>query len=303
MAFRLRLTESVPDGLRRLAKNELGSISKHLHGATHPRDDAIHEARKSVKKVRAILEVVDGDRGRGLGKSSKRLQAISRRLSALRDADAMLEILQKLRSHDGHALSPRTFARVSRRLTAHKQSLRKAVNRKSTWRHLDQSVRKIRRSVRQWEPAHGQFGALAAGIRLSHRRGRKAMARARQRQGADDFHEWRKQMKALWYELRLVEDASPRIRRDVIALHRAESWLGDEHNMVVLCEELSKDGSICDGRVDLDRMRLAADRYQCELREKALARAKRIYARGSREYAEIIGRAWKTAHSSQREDQ
>jgi CHAD domain-containing protein len=229
MAFQLRPEESVPDGLRRLAKKELSSISKHLNGATHPRDETIHEARKSVKKVRAILEVVDSDHGRGLGKSSKRLQAISRRLSALRDADAMLEILHKLRSHDGHAVSAR-----------------------------------------------------------------KAMARARKRQRADDFHEWRKQIKALWYELRLVEGASPRIRQDVIALHRAESWLGDEHNMVVLCDELSKDATICDGRADLDRIRLAADRFQCELREKALARAKRIYARRPGEYADAIRRAWKT---------
>ena len=300
MAFRLRPEESVPDGLRRLAEKELSSISKHLNGATRPRDETIHKARKSVKKVRALLEVVDSDHGRGLGKSSKRLQTISRRLSTLRDADAMLEILHKLRSHDGRALSARSFARVSRRLTAHKRSVWKAVGRKSVWRDLDQSVRRVRRDVRQWEPAHGQFGALAAGIRLSHRRGRKAMARARKRQGADDFHEWRKQMKALWYELRLVEGASPRIRQDVIALHRAESWLGDEHNMVVLCDELSKDATICDGRADLDRIRLAADRYQCELREKALARAKRIYARRPREYATVIERAWKIAQQPAR---
>jgi hypothetical protein len=38
MAFQLRPEESVPDGLRRLAKKELSSISKHLNGATHPRD-------------------------------------------------------------------------------------------------------------------------------------------------------------------------------------------------------------------------------------------------------------------------
>jgi CHAD domain-containing protein len=298
VAFQLRPEESVPDGLRRLATKELSSISKHLNGATHPRDDTIHEARKSVKKVRAILEVVDSDHGRGLGKSSKRLQAISRRLSALRDADAMLEILYKLRSHDGHALSARSFARVSRRLSAHKRSVRKAVGRKSVWRDLDQSVRRVRRDVKQWEPAHRQFGVLAAGIRLSHRRGRKAMARARKRQRADDFHEWRKQMKALWYELRLVEGASPRIRQDVIALHRAESWLGDEHNMVVLCDELSKDASLCDGRADLDRIRLAADHFQCELREKALARAKRVYAKKPREYANVIARAWKAQGQS-----
>src|SRR5262249_39273128 len=149
MAFRLRVTESVPDGLRRLARKELSSISKHLTGATLPRAESIHEARKSVKKVRAILGLVDGDGGRGLEKSSRRSQVINRKLSGRGDADARLEILQKLRSHDRHALNARAFARVSRRLAAHKQSLMRAAGRKATWRQLARSVRRIRRDVRR----------------------------------------------------------------------------------------------------------------------------------------------------------
>ena len=85
------------------------------------------------------------------------------------------------------------------------------------------------------------------------------MARARKSQRAVDFHEWRKQIKALWYELRLVEGSGPRIRRDVTALHRAEAWLGNEHNVVVLCDELSKDVPQGHGRIDLDRVRLVGE--------------------------------------------
>jgi CHAD domain-containing protein len=289
------MKEQVPDGLRRVAKEQLRSISKRLSRRARPSDTAIHQARKNVKKVRAILEVVGGDRGRGLGKSSKRLQAINKRLSVLRDAHAMVETLRKLRSHDRKAVKARVFARASRHLVAHKRAAMKAASRKGMWRDLVRSARTIRRGVKRWEPVHRRFGALAEGIRAAHRRGRKAMARARKRQRASDFHEWRKEMKVLWYELRLVEAAGPRIRRDAGALHRAESWLGDEHNLAVLCDELSKDASVCDGRVDLDRVQLAADRYQCELRKKALARARRIYARTPRDYAESVTRAWKKA--------
>lgn len=119
------------------------------------------------------------------------------------------------------------------------------------------------------------------------------MARARKRQGAADFHEWRKQMKALWYELRLIEGCTRTIRRDVEALHRAETWLGDDHNVVLLVAELSKDASKCRGLIDLDRLRLVADRYQCELRIKAIASTRRIYARTSRGYVRGVKRAWK----------
>jgi CHAD domain-containing protein len=303
MPFRLRPTESIADGLRRIAREELSSISTHLDGATPPRADAIHEIRKSVKKTRAILHLVGADNGRGLAKSAKRLHAINCRLSALRDADVMLETLQTLRIKDRGILNGRCFAHVHRRLSSHQQSVMKAARRKGTWQRVGQSVRKIRQDAKHWKPTHRQFGSLAASIRLAHRRGRTARAHARKSQRAADFHEWRKQIKALWYELRLVEGSGPRIRRDVTALHRAEAWLGNEHNVVVLCDELSKDVPQGHSRIDLDRVRLVGDRYQCELRTKALASTTRIYARAPREYVNSVRREWKKWQTRQKRRQ
>jgi CHAD domain-containing protein len=298
MPFRLQPNESIPDGLRRIAREELRSISKHLNGSAPPHDDVIHEIRKSVKKTRAIVQVVEADNGRRLARSASRLHAINRRLSALRDADVMLETLRTLRARDRRILNDRCFARVHRRLSAHRKSVIKAARRKGTWRRLDRSARRIRQDARHWKPKHRQFGALAAGIRLSHQRGRKAMARARKGQLAGDFHAWRKQIKALWYELRLVEGSSPRIRRDVKTLRRAEEYLGNEHNAAVLCNELAKDVPQGESRIDLDRVRLAVDTYECELRTKALASTRRIYARAPGEYAESVRREWKRWRTS-----
>jgi len=126
------------------------------------------------------------------------------------------------------------------------------------------------------------------------------LSRAYRNQAASDFHEWRKAIKALWYELRLLEAAGGMIRRHLGALHRAGTWLGDEHNVVVLCAELSKDVSVCAGPLDVDRLSAAANRYQCELRRKALASARPIYRRKARDYVRTIERAWKTARHRSR---
>ena len=298
MSFRLQSSESIADGLRRLARQELRSVSRHLNGTAPPRDDAIHQIRKSLKKTRAILQVLDADNGRGLAKSAKRLHEINRQLSALRDADVMLDTLQTLRVKNRLILSERCFARVHRRLSLHKTSMMTVARRKGMWRRLGQSVRKVRQDARRWKPTHRQFGSLAAGIRLAHHRGRNAMVCARKSQRAADFHEWRKQIRVLWCELRLVEGSSPRIRRDVNALQRADEWLGDAHNAVVLCDELSKDVPQGESRIDLDRVRLVGDIYQCELRTKALASTKRLYSRVAGGYANSIRREWKKCHTS-----
>jgi CHAD domain-containing protein len=251
-----------------------------------------------VKKVRAILQVVDADNGRGSARSAKRLHAINRRLSIVRDAHVMLQTLHQLRITARRVLNEACYARLRRRLSAHKKSSAKAAAREDTWRRVGRTVRTILRDARRWRPRHRQFGALAAGIRLSHQRGRTAMAGAMKRQRAVDFHDWRKQIKALWYELRLVEGFSPRIRHDVKALQRAEACLGEDHDVVVLCAALSKDRPQGDSRIDLDRVRLAGHLYQCALRKKALATARRIYKRAPEEYANDIRRAWKAGRLS-----
>jgi CHAD domain-containing protein len=292
MAFRLRPDESVAHGLRRLAEKELRRARAELGRASPPTGDAIHEARKSVKKVRALLQLVEADDGRRLDACRKRLRSVSRTLSRLRDADAMLSVFEKLRKENPPLFSEHTAARLRRRLASHRREAMEIAKQKGVWKQVDRELRALRKSAPRWRAAHRGFAALAPGIRLAHRRGRKALARARKRQRAADFHEWRKEMKTLWYDLRLVEGRDSRVHKDVAALDRAETLLGDDHNAVVLCAELSKDPSVCGTAADVDRLRLAADRFQCKARTRALKAARRIYARPSRDYLRSVRRGW-----------
>jgi CHAD domain-containing protein len=288
MAFRLRQHESIAHGLRRRAAKQLLVARDELRRKCPPPDEAIHEARKRIKKARAIADLIEADSGRGLNESQKRLRKVSRALSQLRDSDAMLEILAKLRDKNPHLFSEHAFARITRRLTLHKQAAMKAAQEEGRWEKVDRQLRKLRHAVKRWRPAHRHFGALAPGMRATYRRGRKAMARARTHQRAADFHKWRKQIKELWYQLRLVEGSSRAIRKNITVLHRAEAWLGDDHNVVVLCGELSKDASAC----DLEHLRSAAVRYQAGLRKKAVAATARIYASKPAAYVLRVKQAW-----------
>jgi CHAD domain-containing protein len=112
MSFRVRPGESIADGLRRLAKKELSSAREQLTGAKPPGEDAIHEARKSVKKVRAIVHLVKNDNGGRLS-GIKQLRETNRVFSQSRDADAMNEILAKLLDRQPRLLTAHTSVRLS----------------------------------------------------------------------------------------------------------------------------------------------------------------------------------------------
>ena len=289
MAYRLKPRETIPHGLRRLASDELQSARDGLRENSPPPDTAIFAARKSLKKVRTIRDLIAADKGAHLGGARKALRRVNRRLSTLRDADALLDILKKLRRSNPRLFDEHTFARVRRRLVDHKHASMAAAADAGEWDRVDRDLRALRRSAKRWQPKHRRFRALGEGLRVTLRTGRQALGRAQRRQRADDFHEWRKQVKALWYQLRLNEDCSPEISRDVMALHRAQTELGDDHNLEVLREELSTDPAVC----DVERLRHAVTRYQRALRRKAVADTARIYSRLPDAYVRGVRRAWK----------
>ncbi len=300
MAFQLRPQKSTAHELRRLARKALGSARDALVRFDPPREEAIHSARKSVKKVRAILQLIDADDGRGLSDSEERLRTVNRTLSRLRDADAMIETFDKLRRDHPELFSEHVYARVRRQLASRKQAVVRDGVKDGSWKKAARELRSLRKRAKRWRPAHDGFDTLAPGIRQTHRRARKALARATRQNAADNFHELRKELKTLWYEVRLVGAGTAAIGRDIRALHSAEVWLGDDHNLVVLCAELSKDPSVCRSPLDTQRLQCAVNTSQRRLRQRAIARTRLIVSAKPRDYVRRVERAWNARQQAAR---
>jgi CHAD domain-containing protein len=145
MAFHIRPDESVAHGLRRVARKELASARDGLERSKEPGEDAIHEARKSVKKVRAVADVVKNDNGHRLAGARKRLQRVNRVLTQSRDADAMTETLSKLLHRQPRLLSEHTHARLRLELSNHRDSVARAADREDAWKDVARRGRNIAR--------------------------------------------------------------------------------------------------------------------------------------------------------------
>jgi CHAD domain-containing protein len=294
MAFHLRQEESPARGLRRLARKELRSAARVLRQRRRSNlGEAIHEARRHIKKARTVLSVIEEDRGAGFRKDHKRLKRVSRTLGLVRDADVTLEVFDQLRRRSKQSISHATFALVRRQLEQDRQQLRKDTKLDPKLKRTIQCLRRMTQAAKAWKPRHKSFAALAAALTASRREGRKTMARARDRQRAADFHEWRKAVKRLWYELRLIAECGPSVRADIRALKQLETWLGDDHNCVVLCGRLFSNPLIARSCGDLSKLQHIADRYQDSLRRQALAHGKEIYRTDPKPYVKQIKRLWR----------
>jgi CHAD domain-containing protein len=97
MAYSLKRDESVTHGLKRVVSDEMESAGTQLSGDQKTgRDKAIHEARKSIKKVRALVRLVSADLGDTCARENVRLRDVARRLSEFRDAFAIIATFDDL---------------------------------------------------------------------------------------------------------------------------------------------------------------------------------------------------------------
>ncbi|NIR50351.1 hypothetical protein GWO43_17745 [candidate division KSB1 bacterium] len=58
MSYRLDDQETLPDGITRIATEQVGRALGQLTTGVDDRDEAVHDARKCLKKVRAVLRLV-----------------------------------------------------------------------------------------------------------------------------------------------------------------------------------------------------------------------------------------------------
>ena len=276
MAYQLKSSESIPEGIKRIVKKEFESALDQLSGENEgDAGVAIHETRKSIKKIRAVLRLLRTEPGGAFGSQNGKLQAAGRKLSELRDAAVMLEVFDKLNHKYADELSKRTVDMIRRRLAARKKQIDKETENSDLLGDVSTALHACMKRIKKWPLQLDGFSAVAPGIERTFRRARKAMKYARKHPEPENFHEWRKRVKDHWYLMRLLSHLPGQwIRVQERNLKKLETSLGDDHNLVVLREKMI-------GQPGLESLIV---RYQDELRGTALALGQGIYEEQPRQF-------------------
>ena len=119
-AFRLQRDEPVGKGIARMAHGRIIHALEELGGATDSTpEEAVHEARKDVKKLRALLRLVRSSTSAKVRtRENEALRDVGRSLSGKRDADVMLATLAGLED-----LPPDVAARLRAQLEEHRSAM------------------------------------------------------------------------------------------------------------------------------------------------------------------------------------
>jgi CHAD domain-containing protein len=298
VAYRLKANEPVPEAVRRIVREELKDAADQLSAKDgRNRDEAIHEARKSIKKVRAVLRMMEGELGPVYSTENVKLRDLGRALSRFRDAGAMMETLDNLKERFPAELDSATLDSIRRGVTERKQQSEESDGIESVLKQTAAALRAGSKRVRTWPLSADGFDAMAQGLEKTYRRGRKALARAQKEPLDPNYHEWRKRAKDLWYHVRLLEHVWEEfMQAQERSLKELETWLGDDHNLVVLRERILAEPEHFGDKKEIEAFLAVTEAYQHELRQKSESLGSRIYAetpRGFRRRMENLWRAWR----------
>jgi CHAD domain-containing protein len=277
MSFALRPGKPITRELKRIARKELGGASKRLL-QDHRDDDDVHEGRKSVKKVEALAKVLDQIGVAPPRKDVKRLREVRR-------------TFDHLRSRFAHRIPEHTSAIIRTHLSRRKsQMTHRAQAGSGRLTRAGRTLRKIRRSAKQWVAPSIDVAELPDVLRRTFRASRKAMKRAQTRGRAADFHEWRKRVKDLWYQLRLAERLVSGLGSRIEEFRALETALGEEHNLVVLRTKLTRERGLRNIKSHINRITAMSTAVQQELRRSALVLGTQLQKLTAKQFAKDLRR-------------
>jgi CHAD domain-containing protein len=298
MAYQLKSQESVSTGIKRIADEQLDKALYQLTGkAGTTQAEAVHESRKRLKQIRAVLRLIRDE----IGLETYRRENIAfrdaaRLMSDVRDAQVRVETIDKLTAHFSDSIAPNEFAKIRQALAASQQSAYEP--------GLDQQndsiapaikmIEKARQRIEHWSFLHTGWAALRKGFKRIYQQGQTAFELACQEKTAHNWHEWRKRVKDLWYHLKILQPIWTDVIGELInQTHRLADCLGDDHDLAMLQEFMATQPKQFKDRSKVDRLNALIDRRRNQLQAKAMLLGQRIYAEDADAFVKRIGTYWR----------
>ena len=299
MSFELHHRKQIEDELTKIVRQQLRNSAHALSTSEGSQfRSAVHESRKSVKKVRAVAAFLTQAGAKLPRGDRKRVKSAARALSRVRDSTAIIDTFDRVRRRYPKQLPEHAYEILRRALVAARDRSEARAQHDGVVAEAVERLEKTRTSAKEWTSHSIKWPDLVAFATVSYRRSRNAMKRARVTGQSATLHRWRKELKTLWYQLRLARPLMTGVAPLIAELKRLETALGDDHNLVVLEATLRGCRDLRSMRAEMRQIDRLAARMRQPLRRRAFALGRRLHARKPEAFARWL-RACRQARPQQ----
>jgi CHAD domain-containing protein len=229
-----------PADVKELLRRCIGDASRRLRRRADISDEAIHSARKDLKRARANLRVLRcliGDTA--YKRENAGLRDAARPLSAVRDAKIVMDALDEQLERDDRPSERALLVNLRGQLEKARLAARREVKKSGVLTKSAESLEQAWARVDGWHFSRNGASKLGRALERVYRSGRKALADVKKESSPEKLHEWRKQVKYLTQAMDALKP--PQARRLAKLIKRSDSVatsLGDDHDLVVLQEKI-----------------------------------------------------------------
>ncbi len=288
MAFEIRPGRDVSDEIRRVAREAVDRAIEALQGAREGRSKGVHDARKRVKAIRALLRLAAPRLGPAFRRENRWYRDAARQLAGVREAQASLETLDRLGDSEDAALRRELEARYEARLGLQFEGTHALAV-------LVADLEEAGERVAKWPLAGEGFEVIESGLHATYRRGRRGFRRALRGSSATELHEWRKDVKYHRHQLELLVPLWPDVMTGAAATaRRLGDLLGDHHDLHELRALLSRSPGLPGGGRERETVLASAESRSRELEARATAVGGLVYAEKPGRFIVRMGAYWDT---------
>ncbi|MGF1634698.1 MAG: CHAD domain-containing protein [Phycisphaerae bacterium] len=301
MGFTLQPRRDLAAEIRRAAAERVDKAVGAIDNK--PADEAVHEARKRLKQLRAIVRLIRGEIGKkAYGKENIFFRDAGRLIAAARDAAVLVETLDNLTAQHRDDLAGGAFQAVRKQLVKRRDAERKralgqgAEDGTEALAEVRRRLLAARERIAGWPVKAEGFAAVAPGLKRVYARGREGLAEARQTPTTDALHDWRKRAKYLRYHVELLEEVWPGMMSALAdQLHELTDYLGDDHDLAVLADTLTTEGKALAEAGTRDTLLALIERRREALQAAAMELGHRLYVETPADFVNRLGSYYNAA--------
>ncbi|MEX1133357.1 MAG: CHAD domain-containing protein [Acidimicrobiia bacterium] len=306
--FRLHPGEPLGAGLQRLSLSEMEIAVSGFYDGEEAFGEAVHTARKSTKKIRALLRLVRFEIGEKVYRfENQSMRDTARLISGVRSAAVLVNAVDDIQALYGSLLAEGTFEETRERLM---------VNRARVEARAMEDPELVPRVVANLERAHSRYASwptdpqarevygigirdsyatIGPGLKATYRRGRDEMVMAYQTPSPATFHRWRKRVKYLKHQMEIITPLWPEVVLGmVITLDRMAELLGEDHDLAELLETLSARPDLCANPVERSLLSALAEQRRSDVETASRILGRRIYAESPAALKGRFGAYWES---------
>ena len=204
--------------LERLCAAQMVALIVGLRRSGH-RHRGIHEARRAIRRVRSILAFVPAKGGASADRIDRKLRALARELSPLRDAHVAFQLAAQ-RVADDAANDHARWQEIARGLRrARDRLLKKALADDGAFQRKIANAEEVAVELHALDWGRLSPTRVRKTLEQSEARADKAKDRLRRRPSLSGKHRWRRRLRRLRMQIRALEAAGS-ADADVVRLKR-----------------------------------------------------------------------------------